>query len=124
MVRIALFKEAMTHSHYQCIYQVVHQIPAGTVATYGDVARWAGLARHARLVGYALHHLPAYSDVPWQRVVNAQGGISLGKINAFGAMEQRELLEQEGVSFKTNGRIDLKRFRWQPDPRQFPHDIL
>ena len=60
-------------SQYQLIYAVVRQIPEGRVSTYGWVARLAGLPRHARLTGYALHALPDYTDVPWQRVVNARG---------------------------------------------------
>lgn len=114
----------MNLSHYQRIYDVVSQIPEGTVATYGDVARWAGLPRHARLVGYALNHLPPHSDLPWQRVINAQGGISLGRLTVVGALEQRQRLEQEGIEFQKNERIDLTRFRWRPDPRQFPNDCL
>ena len=59
------------------IYEVVKQIPEGSVATYGDIANLAGLPRHARLVGYSLHALPDNSDVPWYRVVNSQGQLSL-----------------------------------------------
>ena len=93
------------------IHKVVSRIPRGRVATYGQVARLAGLGGQARLVGYAMHALPAGSRVPWQRVVNAQGAISLpGK----SALRQRELLEKEGVRFDARGRIDLDRFLWQP----------
>ena len=62
---------------YQRIYAVVRQIPEGRVATYGQVASLAGLAGQARQVGYALHALPDGTAVPWHRVVNASGGISL-----------------------------------------------
>ena len=93
------------------IHTVVSRIPRGRVATYGQIARLAGLRGQARLVGYAMHALPADSRVPWQRVVNAQGAISLpGK----SAIRQRELLESEGVRFDARGRIDLDRFLWQP----------
>ncbi len=64
---------------YSRIYAVVRQIPAGKVATYGDVARLAGFSRQARLVGYALHALPPHSTAPWHRVVNAKGGISTAR---------------------------------------------
>ena len=100
-----------THSR---IHKVVARIRRGRVATYGQIARLAGLARQARLVGYAMHALPAGTRVPWQRVVNAQGAISLpGK----SAIRQRELLEREGVRFDARGRIDLDRFLWQPRSR-------
>ena len=93
------------------IHKVVSRIPRGRVATYGQIARLAGLRGQARLVGYAMHALPAGTRVPWQRVVNAQGAISLP---GQGAMRQRELLEREGVRFDARGRIDLDRFLWQP----------
>jgi methylated-DNA-protein-cysteine methyltransferase-like protein len=93
------------------IHKTVSRIPRGRVATYGQIARLAGLRGQARLVGYAMHALPAGTRVPWQRVVNARGAISLpGK----SAVRQRELLEREGVRFGTGGRIDLDRFLWQP----------
>lgn len=100
-----------THSR---IHKVVARIPRGRVATYGQVARLAGLAGQARLVGYAMAALPTGTRVPWQRVVNAQGAISLpGK----SAERQRKLLEEEGVRFDARGRIDLDRFLWQPRTR-------
>ena len=99
---------------YAKIYGVVSRIPKGRVATYGQIARLAGLGGQARLVGYAMHALPTGTRVPWQRVVNAQGTISLpGK----SALRQRDLLEKEGVRFDVRGRIDLDRFLWQPRAR-------
>lgn len=96
----------VTNSLYDRIYDVVRRIPRGRVATYGQVAAEAGLPGQARLVGYALHNLPHDTDVPWHRVVNARGGISLDK--KFGAGQlQRALLEAEGVTFDGHGRIDL-----------------
>jgi len=96
------------------IHKVVSRIPKGRVATYGQIARLAGLGGQGRLVGYAMHALPAGTRVPWQRVVNAQGTISLpGK----SALRQRDLLEKEGVRFDVRGRIDLDRFLWQPRAR-------
>jgi methylated-DNA-protein-cysteine methyltransferase-like protein len=106
--------EADSNGTHGRIHKVVSRIPRGRVATYGQVARLAGLAGQARLVGYAMHALPTGSRVPWQRVVNAQGAISLpGK----SALRQRELLEKEGVRFSERGRIDLDRFLWQPRTR-------
>jgi methylated-DNA-protein-cysteine methyltransferase-like protein len=83
------------------------------VATYGQVAALAGLGRHARQVGYALSALPDGSRVPWHRVINAQGRISLGSEDGARS-HQRSLLEAEGVRFDTDGRISLARHRWQP----------
>lgn len=103
-----------TLSKHQRIYHIVRLIPEGRVATYGDVAALAGLPGHARLVGYALHALPELTDVPWQRVINAQGSISLGRAYPGGELHQRHLLEAEGVAFDANGKISLQRYRWQP----------
>jgi methylated-DNA-protein-cysteine methyltransferase-like protein len=97
------------------IHDIVSRVPRGRVATYGQVARLAGLPGHARLVGYALHALPANTSVPWQRVVNAQGGISTpGGPDA----RQRRVLEREGVRFDDRGRIPLATFQWRPRRRQ------
>ena len=104
----------MSASSYERIWSVVRRIPRGRVATYGQVARSAGLPRQARLVGYALNALPNDSakKVPWQRVINAQGRISA---RAFAGSEavQRKLLEREGVVFDARDRVDLERFRWR-----------
>lgn len=94
---------------YARIHAVVRDIPPGQVATYGQVAAAAGFPGRARQVGYALHSLSPGHAVPWQRVVNAQGRISLG--GESGA-HQRALLEGEGVEFDARGRIDLRRFGW------------
>jgi methylated-DNA-protein-cysteine methyltransferase-like protein len=98
----------------------VARIPAGRVATYGQVAALAGLPGHARLVGYALHGLPSESDLPWHRVVNAQGRVSpRSEPGPFEGL-QRHLLEEEGVRFDERGRIDLERHRWQDEPGRIP----
>jgi methylated-DNA-protein-cysteine methyltransferase-like protein len=97
------------------IHRVVSRIPKGRVATYGQIARLAGLRGQARLVGYAMHALPSGTRVPWQRVVNARGEISLP---GSSAIRQRERLEREGVRFDARGRIDLDRFLWQPRTSQ------
>lgn len=101
-------------SRYQLIYAAVLQIPAGKVASYGDVAAMAGLPNHARMAGYALHHLAEGSPVPWHRILNSQGVLSLGKSKPGRENVQRELLEAEGVVFKENGRVDLKKYRYRP----------
>ncbi len=100
-------------SSYEDVYSLVRRIPRGRVATYGQIAELAGIPGHARRVGYALHALPAGSDVPWHRVVNARGRISLGSIDPDGEDEQRVRLEIEGVRFDADGGIDLKRYQWK-----------
>ena len=90
---------------------MVRRIPRGRVATYGQVAELAGLAGHARQVGYALHALHDGSALPWHRVVNASGAISLRSVPGF-ELEQRIRLEAEGVIFNARGRVPLARYRW------------
>jgi methylated-DNA-protein-cysteine methyltransferase related protein len=90
----------------------VRRIPRGRVATYGQVATLSGLPGRARQVGYALHALHAATALPWQRVVNAAGAISLPPMN--GGLTQRLLLEKEGVQFDAAGRIPLRRYAWRP----------
>jgi methylated-DNA-protein-cysteine methyltransferase-like protein len=97
----------------QRIYTVVALIPPGRVATYGQIARLAGLDRQARQVGYALAALEAGNDVPWHRVVNARGEVSRRAI-ASNELRQRALLEREGVRFDAGGRIALAEFGWRP----------
>ena len=95
------------------IWQVIALIPKGRVATYGQVAELAGLPGGARRVGRLLSRLPRGSRIPWHRVVNASGGISLPEVSG-GYTRQRTLLTREGIVFNQSGRIALKRFRWQP----------
>ena len=102
-------------SAYEAIYAVVRRIPRGRIATYGQVARLAGLPGRARQAGYALHALPAESAVPWHRVVNAQGAVSRRSASGDG-LRQRLLLEGEGVRFDARGRV-LERHRWTPRAR-------
>jgi methylated-DNA-protein-cysteine methyltransferase related protein len=96
---------------YELIWSVVRKVPRGRVATYGQIAELAGLEGHARQVGYALHHLPPRSSVPWHRVVNAKGEIS-ARSGGDSHELQRMLLEAEGIEFDSRGRMDLKRYRW------------
>jgi methylated-DNA-protein-cysteine methyltransferase-like protein len=96
---------------YQRIYRIVKRIPAGRVATYGQVARLAGMPGHARQVGYALAALPEESGVPWHRVVNAKGEVSRRSEPGWEFI-QRELLEAEGIHFDEEGRLSLSACRW------------
>lgn len=96
---------------FERVYLVVQQVPRGMVASYGDVAAVVGAGCDARTVGYALNALSKGRDaeVPWQRIINSQGGISTP------GTRQRRLLEEEGVDFDGHDRVDMRRFRW-PGP--------
>jgi len=95
------------------IWQVVSLIPKGKLATYGDVARQAGMPGAARRVGLALRNLPPETRIPWHRVINAQGRISLPAGSAS-QYRQRQRLQDEGLSFRPNNSLDLKKYRWRP----------
>lgn len=93
------------------ILQVIALIPYGKVASYGQIARMAGLPKHARLVGYLLKHLDSAADIPWHRVINSQGKISLSKLNESGENIQRLKLVAEGVMV-IGDKINLKQYQW------------
>jgi methylated-DNA-protein-cysteine methyltransferase-like protein len=99
---------------YQKIYDTVKRIPAGKVATYGQIARLAGLPKQARMVGYALYNLPEDQVIPWHRVINARGEISQLPDPEW-MTKQRYLLESEGIVFDSNERISLAQFQWSPE---------
>ncbi len=98
---------------YLRIYAVARQIPRGRVATYGQIAAIVGDCT-PRMVGYAMAAVPAGSDVPWHRVINAQGKISL-RADSRGSAEQRARLEAEGIHFDADSRVNLRRVQW-PGP--------
>ena len=98
----------MTPFH-RAVYRLVREIPRGRVTSYGQLAAILGWPRAARAVGQAMRHCPP--GVPWHRVVNARGGISL-RANVAGMLTQRLLLEQEGVAVR-RGRVRLDRHRWR-----------
>ena len=95
----------------KAVWQVVAGIPRGHVLTYGEVARLAGMSRAARRVSMAMRRAPRGMQLPWHRVINAQGKISFPS-DSSGYQRQKELLEQDGVVF-LNGKIDLERFGYQ-----------
>ena len=105
--------ELRNASAYERIYALVGQIPAGRVATYGQIAAIEGHCT-ARMVGYAMAGLPSGQDVPWQRVLNSRGTIS-ERSGGGGTSEQRRLLQAEGVLFDAHGRVDFSRCAW-PGP--------
>jgi methylated-DNA-protein-cysteine methyltransferase-like protein len=98
-------------SVFEKIYEVVKRIPKGKVATYGYVALLAGNPRWARVVGYALHNNPAPMVIPCHRVVNREGRVAEAFVFG-GGNAQRELLEREGVVFREDGTVDLKKYGW------------
>lgn len=91
------------------IYSQVHQIPQGKVSTYGDIAKFAGFPGYARQVGKLLGKLPEGSSLPWHRVINAKGEISL---TGNDLERQRSKLIAEGIEVSDVGRIRLRRYRW------------
>ncbi|WP_062033979.1 MGMT family protein [Acinetobacter sp. BMW17] len=93
------------------IFQVIAQIPYGRVASYGQIARLAGIPKHSRLVGYVLKHMDADSSLPWYRVINSQGKISLSKLNDQGQNIQAQLLLAEGI-LVIGDKVKMKEFQW------------
>jgi methylated-DNA-protein-cysteine methyltransferase-like protein len=102
---------------YDRIWDAVRRIPRGRVASYGLVASVAGLEGRARLAGYALYASPP-DAVPWHRVVNGQGLLSLASLDPDGALTQRMRLEREGVRFDARGRVLMREFAWTPSKRR------
>ena len=95
----------------QRVYEIVKQIPAGKVTSYGEVAKAIGAPRASRQVGWALHANPAFGEIPCHRVVFKDGSLTDGF--AFGGRDvQRSLLEGEGVRFTGDGKVDMKKFGW------------
>lgn len=93
------------------IYEIVRRIPAGRVMSYGQIASWAGSPRASRAVGYAMYRCP-HRDMPCHRVVHRDG--SLAPSRTFDGC-QRKLLEDEGVGFTEEGRVDMKKHRFRRD---------
>ena len=102
---------------FERIWRIVARVPRGRVATYGQIARMAGLLNGARTVGWAMRALPDEAriggrPIPWHRVINAQGSISL-RGGGGGASRQSAALRREGVRVRTGGRVDLDRYLWR-----------
>lgn len=94
------------HNTQERVWQIVHQIPKGQVATYGQIARLAGIPQHSRLIGRILSELPPNTRLPWHRVINSQG-----RITNPAKSRQQARLEKEGVTL-INGRVSLKVYGW------------
>lgn len=99
----------------RAVYRLVRMIPRGQVASYGQIAALLGTPRAARAVGQAMKRCPAGNGVPWHRVINGRGGISL-RANVGGMLTQRILLEQDGIRL-VRQRVDLRRYRWRGPKR-------
>jgi methylated-DNA-protein-cysteine methyltransferase-like protein len=106
---------SINQTSYDRIYEIVRLIPKGQVATYGQIAELANLAGKARVVGYALYRVDLQDlDIPWQRVVNAKGKVSLSPLRFGTDYLQRSLLESEGIIFNGTDQIDLRKYLWKP----------
>ena len=106
---------------YEMIFDVVQQIPYGKVASYGQISKIVGCCS-AQMIGFALASLadsPSGTDVPWQRVINAQGKISPHGFGVGSGM-QRSLLEAEGIEFDLENCVDFEKFGWLGSPKQNP----
>ncbi len=106
----SLGRPARSGGIHESIYSIVRLIPSGRVATYGQIAAFAGRCT-PRMVGYAMASVASGSDVPWHRVINSKGTISL-RSGSDGHDVQRSMLESEGVVFDERGRVELGRFGW------------
>jgi methylated-DNA-protein-cysteine methyltransferase related protein len=104
----------MTSPFYEAVYGLVRRIPSGRVMSYGQIAVLLGHPRAARAVGYAMRASGNVKDVPWQRVINAQGRVST-RAAEEGTLLQQRMLEEEGIRFDATGVCDLERYRWEPE---------
>lgn len=95
------------------IWETIADIPAGSVANYGQVAEIAGIPRGARQVAYALRHSPPDMELPWHRVIRSSGKSAFDP-NSRAYRRQRDRLAGEGVVM-LNGKVDMAKYRWQPD---------
>ena len=101
---------------FEKVYTVVAKIPKGRVATYGQIAAFISTPRASRVVGFALRNLPAKSQIPWQRVLNGRGMISIENM-AISKAEQARCLQAEGIKVKfknSNYWVDLGKYLWKP----------
>lgn len=96
------------------VIKIIRGIPSGHVMSYGQVAAAAGNPRGARQVSRLLHSMSRKYELPWHRIINAQGGISTPESAQKNGFTQRELLEAEGISFKKSGKIEFATYRWFP----------
>ena len=104
--------EVNSPGYRERVFEIVRRIPTGRVMTYGQLAEILGEGYTPRTVGFVMHS--ADETVPWQRVINSQGGCSTGRVIVPPDLQQR-MLVSEGVVFNEKGRCDLARYRWTPE---------
>jgi methylated-DNA-protein-cysteine methyltransferase-like protein len=102
----------MTESFSQKVIELIKNIPYGKIATYGQIATYAGNSRASRQVAWILHSSTRKENLPWHRVINSKGRISLPQKRGYET--QKEMLEKEGIIFGENDKIDFNRFLWHP----------
>ncbi|MFW9856522.1 MAG: MGMT family protein [Candidatus Thorarchaeota archaeon] len=102
----------MSTTFTQQVKNLIKKIPAGFVATYGQIATYAGNPRGSRQVAWILHSSSRKDGLPWHRVINSKGRISLPHMHGY--EEQKAMLEAEGIVFSEKGRIDFKKYLWKP----------
>jgi len=105
--------QAKDRNYRERVYEIVREIPAGQVMTYGQIAEILGEGYTPRTVGYVMHAADT-EKIPWQRVINSQGACSTGKMTLPVNLQQK-MLEDEGVEFNEKGRCDLKIHLWSPE---------
>ena len=110
--RAAEAVDVNSRGYRERVFEIVRRIPEGRVMTYGQLAEILGAGYTARTVGFVMHS--ADQTVPWQRVINAQGACSTGRVIVPPDLQQR-MLVSEGVVFNEKGRCDLARYRWTPE---------
>ena len=106
-------------TYFQKIKDIIKSIPEGKVATYGQIAAYAGNPRGTRQVVWVLHSFSQKDNLPWHRVINKKGRISLKP--GQGYEDQKALLEKEGVLFDRTDTIDFDQYLWRPHQK---HDSL
>lgn len=104
--------ETPQKNFFDKVYAIVERIPYGKVVSYGQIAKLLGSPRAARQVGWALSTCP--EELPWQRVVMADGSVTGGEWEEV----RRNLLNEEGVEFLLNGKVDMETFCWNPEPSE------
>ena len=99
-------------SFKKLVIESIKQIPHGKVASYGQIAVYAGVPRAARAVGMILNKLPTNTDLPWWRVVNNSGKLTI-RGSIFTRDDQKSLLESEGIKFKKEHELEIEKYRWK-----------
>jgi len=105
--------QAKDRNYRERVYEIVREIPAGRVMTYGQIAEILGEGYTPRTIGFVMHAADT-QKIPWQRVINSQGACSTGKMTLPVNLQQK-MLEDEGVEFNEKGRCDLKIYLWSPE---------